>query len=91
MAYYYATPKQRGKSMSIYSKAKKISDIGPALAHTKSVFPDSVKNGDMIRVCKKTKRHGATEMELHANYEFQDGKLIKLNTFMSSMLGDVFS
>ena len=87
MAYFYATPKQRGPSTSIYSKAKKISDIGPALARTKSVFPDSLKNGDMIRVCKKTKRG---DMELHANYEFQDGKLIKLNTFMSSMLGDVF-
>ena len=86
MAYFYATPKQRGPSMSIYSKAKKISDIGPALARTKSAFPDSLKNGDMIRVCKKKRG----EMELHANYEFQDGKLIKLNTFMSSMLGDVF-
>ncbi|MEC6997914.1 MAG: hypothetical protein VXW88_00895 [Pseudomonadota bacterium] len=90
MAYYYATPKQRGASMSIYSKAKKISDIGPALARTKSAFPDSLKNGDMIRVCKKTKRHGATEMELHANYEFQDGKLIKLDDFMSQMFGDMF-
>ena len=56
MAYYYATPKQRGQFSCIYSKAKKISDIGPALAH-KSVFPDSLKNGDMIRVCKKTKRN----------------------------------
>ena len=87
MAYWYATPKQRNAKMGIYSKAKKISDIGPALAHTKSVFPDSLKNGDMIRVCKKTKHGG---MQLHANYEFQDGKLIKLDDFMSSMFGDLF-
>ena len=87
MAYYYATPKQRGASMSIYSKAKKISDIGPALAHTKSAFPDSLKNGDMIQVSMKRERGS---MELHANYEFQDGKLIKLDDFMSQMFGDMF-
>ena len=87
MAYYYATPQQRGASMSIYSKAKKISDIGPALAHTKSVFPDSLEEGDIIRVCKK-KRGG---MELYANYEYSNGKLTKqVDDFMSYMFGDVF-
>ena len=83
MTYWYATPKQRSSGFSIYSKANKISDIGPALAHTLSVFPDSLKDGDMIHVCKK-KREG---MELHGIYEYSDGVITKKDDFMTSMFG----
>ncbi len=81
MTYWYATPKQRSSNFSIYSKAKKISDIGPALAHTNSVFPDSLKDGDMIYVCKK-KRSG---MELYGIYEYSNGTITKQDDFMCYM------
>ena len=85
MTYWYATPKQRSEKFSIYSKAKRISDIGPALKDTNSVFPDSLKDGDMIRVCKK-KRDG---MKLYGIYEYSNGTITKQNDFMSYMFGDL--
>ena len=86
MTYWYATPKQRSNKSAIYSKASKIADIGPALAHTKSVFPDSLDEGDLIRVCKK----GRYGMSLHGMYRYADGKLKKEDDFMSYMFGDEF-
>ena len=84
MTYWYATPKQRSEKFSIYSKAKRISDIGPALKHTNSVFPDSLQDGDMIHVCKKKR----DSMSLHGMYRYADGKLEKQDDFMSYMFGN---
>ena len=83
MTYWYATPKQRSSRYTIYSKANKISDIGPNLANTRSIFPNSLKNGDLIHVCKK-KREG---MELHGIYEYSNGVITKQNDFMTYMFG----
>ena len=81
MTYWYATPKQRSANFSIYSKAKKISDIGPALANTNSVFTDSLEDGDMIYDCKKIR----SGMELIGIYKYSNGTITKQDDFMCSM------
>lgn len=85
MTYWYNTPNQRSCNFSIYSKAKKISEIGPALARVNSVFPDTIKDGEMVHVCKKQRSSG--DMQLHGIYEYSDGVLTKQNDFMVTMFG----